>query len=87
VKKIKYDVGNLGNEGITEAFRNRIYEWNNEVRLDEWSIKVRLDADINVALQQLNMAISETAIYSVGTEHKKRKPWISNRTLDIADEK
>jgi len=33
VKTIKYDVGNLGNDGITEAFRNRILnKWDNEVK-------------------------------------------------------
>ena len=78
VKIVKYDVGNLRNEGITEAFQNRLYVW---------GLEVRLDADINVALQQINSAITEAAIKEVGTERYKRKPWISNRTLDIADEK
>ena len=48
---------------------------------------MRLDADVNVALQQINSAITEAAIKEVGIERYNRKPWISNRTLDIADEK
>ena len=57
MKKVKYDVGKLRNERITEAFQNRIYEW---------GIEVRLDVDVNVALQQINSAITEAACHNRG---------------------
>ena len=49
--------------------------------------EIEFDGDVNKALDQINAVILETAEEEIGFERKRTKPWISDKTLNLADEK
>ena len=74
----KFDLEKLKNEPTNTAYKTEVMIRTHDMELDQ---------DVNKALSQINGAITEAAIKEVGYERKRKKPWITDTTLDLADEK